>query len=146
MQLLELGIISAERPLVLLGCGNMGRALLSGWRAHGLPAEHIFILDPALADGVPELDIEASQVGQSVPQALRAGLVMLAIKPQVFAAAAPSSAPAVDGETAILSIMAGVPVRSLEAAFPHNAGCVRAMPNTPAAIGKGITALYAGPD
>jgi len=143
---LDFPIISADRPLVMLGCGNMGRALLTGWRARGLPASHIFIIDPAVAAGIPELDIEASQVALATPSGLRAGLVMLAVKPQMMGNAVGGVAEAVDEDTALLSIMAGLPIAAIERQLPRNAGCVRTMPNTPAAIGKGVTALFAAPE
>lgn len=136
-------ILSIDRPLLMLGCGNMGRALLTGWRARGLEADHLFIVDPALQGGIPDLDITDDQVASSTPAGLRAGLVMLAVKPQILERAAPSVRSAVDQETALLSIMAGTTVETILAALPGSAGCVRTMPNTPAAIGKGVTALYA---
>lgn len=136
-------ILSADRPLVLLGCGNMGRALLSGWRARGLPGDHVFIVDPGLSGGFPDLQIGDDQVAESVPSGLVAGLIMLAVKPQMLAAAAPGIAPAIDPQTALLSIMAGATIATVTSHLPGSAGCVRTMPNTPAAIGKGVTALYA---
>lgn len=137
-------ILSIDRPLLMLGCGNMGRALLTGWRARGLPADQLFILDPGLQGGFPDLEIADDQVSASIPTGLRAGLVMLAVKPQILVQAAPLVRAAVDGKTALLSIMAGTTLETILEALPGSAGCVRTMPNTPAAIGKGVTALYAG--
>lgn len=127
----------------MLGCGNMGRALLTGWRARGLEADHVFIVDPGLRGGFPALDIADAQVANAVPAGLRAGLIMLAVKPQMLGTAARSVGDAVDGQTTLLSIMAGMPIRTILNHLPDSAGCVRTMPNTPAAIGKGVTALYA---
>lgn len=136
-------ILSASRPLVLLGCGNMGLALLRGWRARGLPADHVFIVDPGLKGGFDDLGISDSQVASGMPSEVTAGLIMLAVKPQMLEAAAPSIAAAIDKDTALLSIMAGATIRAITAHLPGSAGCVRTMPNTPSAIGQGVTALYA---
>lgn len=143
---ISLPILSQDRPLVMLGCGNMGRALVTGWRARGLPAEQVFIVDPGLSGGFPDLDISDAQVGAAVPDGLRAGLVMLAVKPQMLAGAAAGIRSAVDERTTLLSIMAGTTIAAILSQVPGSGGCVRTMPNTPSAIGKGVTALYGSID
>lgn len=124
------------RTLWLVGCGNMGSALLARWVD---AAETIVVVDPGsprLPEGVEHLP--ALPAG-TLP---RPDVVVLAVKPQV-APAALAGLPAVVGpQTTVVSIMAGTMLSDL-AAFAGEAAVVRAMPNTPAAIGKGVTALYA---
>ncbi|MEM7568806.1 MAG: pyrroline-5-carboxylate reductase [Pseudomonadota bacterium] len=139
-------LISAERPLVLLGCGNMGKALLAGWLGQGLPREHIFIVDPFVAErGLPDLDIGEEQCASRTLADMIASVLVLAVKPQIFDDAAASVAGACDGETIGLSIMAGTSIETISAALPELGGVVRTMPNTPAAVGKGVTGLFAQP-
>ena len=135
--------IGPSRPLVLLGCGNMGKALLGGWLAEGLDRTQLFILDPALNAGLPELDIPPERCGSTMPADLKAGILMLAVKPQILDQAVGSVRACVDAQTTLLSVMAGVSIDRMDALLPGHGGIVRTMPNTPAAIGKGVTGLYA---
>ncbi|MEO0411151.1 MAG: pyrroline-5-carboxylate reductase [Pseudomonadota bacterium] len=140
------GVISADRPLVLLGCGNMGQALLAGWLSQGLPRGQVFIVDPVIAEpGLPELGIPEEQCAARTPADMAAGIVILAVKPQIFDDAAASIAKACDAKTTALSIMAGTSIQTIAQALPSAGGIVRTMPNTPASIGKGVTALFAEP-
>ncbi len=132
--------------LVLVGCGNMGYAMLSGWIGSGklAPAE-AFVVEPNA-----ELRRRAETLGcaaapdasgiavQSVPQ-----LVVIAVKPQVIREATKAYARFADGRTTFLSIAAGTPVATFEDVLGKRAPIVRCMPNTPAAIGKGMMVLYA---
>lgn len=140
------GGINADRPLVLLGCGNMGKALLRGWLESGLPRAHIFIVDPVVAEpGLPELGITGEQCAARTPADMLAGIILLAVKPQIFDDAVASVAKSCDVHTTALSIMAGTSIDTIAQALPSVGGVVRTMPNTPAAIGKGVTALYGEP-
>ncbi|TPE63661.1 pyrroline-5-carboxylate reductase [Sandaracinobacter neustonicus] len=123
--------------LWLVGCGAMGGALLSRWLESGLPGEGVTVIDPA-PRGLPE-----PFAGRVVANAAEAGdapsLVVLGIKPQMLGAIGPGVA-AVAGAAPVLSMMAGVRIAALQALF---AGPVlRMMPNTPAQIGQGVTALF----
>ncbi len=132
-------------PLLLVGCGKMGSALVSGWLDRGVAASNIVIVEPgraaaeaAAARGVTVVD-EASRVDPSfVPR-----VVVFAVKPQVMDAVAPGFAGYAAGETVFLSIAAGTPIGFFESALGAAARIVRAMPNTPAAIGRGISVLCA---
>lgn len=126
----------AQRGLVLVGCGRMGGALLQGWLAGGLPPSSAHVLEPAPAPWLRASGVHLDRLPDSPPAAL-----VLAVKPQMMEAALPSVVPLAGGGTLVLSIAAGTPLAAFEAAFGSGAAIVRAMPNTPAAIGQGITAL-----
>ncbi|MEO1000766.1 MAG: pyrroline-5-carboxylate reductase, partial [Pseudomonadota bacterium] len=128
-----------ERGLVLLGCGKMGGAMLEGWLAGGLPPGAVHVIDPAPAERIVALAGEGLHLNAALPEA--PAVVLLAVKPQVMAAALPQVAPLGGGATLFLSIAAGTPIATFEAALGPATPIVRAMPNTPAAIGRGITAL-----
>lgn len=121
---------------LLVGCGNMGRALLDGWLAGGVLAPgNVTVLDPVAT--VPE--------GVTVVREPPAGpfdLVVLAIKPQQFADLVPALAPLADGAL-VLSILAGTGCAQLEARFP-GARVARIMANLAAAFGQSPVALFAG--
>jgi pyrroline-5-carboxylate reductase len=127
-----------EGPLWLIGCGNMGGAMLRGWLSDGLDPARVTVISPT---------------GRSVPAGIRhltavppdgetPALLLLAVKPQMLDAVAPGLAPILGGETVLLSILAGVEIASLRRRFPDVGGVVRVMPNTPVAVGKGVVALY----
>lgn len=126
-------------PLLLLGCGRMGTALLSGWQAEGLAAS--FVLDPAPA----AVDAPHRQVADAtdLPEDFRPSVIVLAVKPQMADAALPRIAH-LAGSAVVLSIMAGRTLGGLADLFPAGTAIVRAMPNTPASIGQGITVACAG--
>jgi pyrroline-5-carboxylate reductase len=124
--------------IVLVGAGRMGGALLKGWIAGGLATERVAVLEPQ-----PSAEI-AAFVRRGVrlnPQITvdDAAAVVIAIKPQDAPAVVPGLAPLVGAGTVAVSIMAGPTIRFLAGALPGGAAIVRAMPNTPAAIGRGIT-------
>ncbi|MGD8325514.1 MAG: pyrroline-5-carboxylate reductase [Sphingomonadales bacterium] len=137
------GLFSAERPVVLLGCGNMGKALLKGWIAVGIPTDSIIVIDPAGEASAVEAGLPSSQIYESAPENIRAGLLMAAVKPQVMAEALGGVLGLVDEQTLLLSIAAGTQVQALKALLPKVGVVVRAMPNTPCAIGEGITVACA---
>lgn len=126
----------AARGIVLLGCGKMGSALLAGWLQGGLPVGAVHILDPNPSDWVMGL---GAQVNGDLPAAPAVALV--AVKPQMMGDALPRLAALGGGQTLIISVAAGTPLTAFEAVLGANTPIVRAMPNTPAAVGKGITAL-----
>lgn len=125
-------------PLWLVGCGNMGAAMLRGWIAAGLDPAQVTVIDPKPGD--PPAGVA---LVPSVPSAGAApATLVLAIKPQLLDAVASALAPAVDEGTVVVSILAGVEIASLRRRMPAPRAVVRAMPNTPAAIGKGVIALH----
>ncbi|NOZ33288.1 MAG: pyrroline-5-carboxylate reductase [Alphaproteobacteria bacterium] len=130
-------------PLVLLGAGKMGTALARGWIKAGFAAENLTLVDPQPADAVLGFAREfAISLVETVPDRPARALVV-AVKPQQFPAAAAKARRAVNGDTTIVSIAAGISISSLEAAF-GTGRVVRTMPNTPALVGKGATGIVAG--
>jgi len=132
---------SAGPRLVLLGCGKMGRAMLDGWLAAGTVAA-VEVVEPA-ADAVPaDPRVASRRSADEVPEGPRDVLV-LAVKPQVMDAAAPAAARLVGPGTLVVSIAAGKTIAGFEAVYGAGVPVVRAMPNTPAAVGRGMTVCVA---
>ncbi|RMH48374.1 MAG: pyrroline-5-carboxylate reductase [Alphaproteobacteria bacterium] len=129
----------AGRGLVLVGCGKMGSALLEGWLRGGLPPDAVWVVEPNPSDWLRARAEEGVHLSAALPPDPR--VVVLAVKPQMMAEALPQIAQAVGAETLVLSIAAGTPIAAFEAAFGPGTAIVRAMPNTPAAIGQGISAI-----
>ena len=127
--------------LVLLGCGRMGGAMLKGWLAAGLEPARIQVIEPRPADWLVELTREGLVLNP--PSLAPAGVAVIAVKPQTMDEAAPGLAPLAGTGTVFVSIAAGTPIAFFERLFGSDTPIVRAMPNTPAAIGKGISALFA---
>ena len=125
--------------LTLAGCGRMGGALLRGWLDGGLPAALVHVVDPHLDDDTVafcrERGVSLDQPA-TAPQAL-----VLAVKPQTFAAAPGAFALLARPETLVVSILAGKTLANLRSGLPHAAAIVRAMPNLPAAVGRGASGL-----
>ncbi len=134
-------MIDALPPILLIGSGKMGGAMLAGWRERGL--SHCVVIDPATEHGKVG-GVERVRSAADIPAGFRPQAVVLAVKPQVAAEAIPSVAHRF-GDAVVLSIMAGKTVGAIDAMVGHNHSVVRAMPNTPAAVRQGITVACAGP-
>lgn len=132
--------MSAADSLALVGAGKMGAALLGGWLSAGVPPGAIAVHDPQPGDAIKALAAEKGFALNPAPTPART--VVLAIKPQMLETAAPSLAPLFGADSLLISILAGKTLTNLAARLPARA-IVRAMPNTPAAIGRGITGAYA---
>lgn len=130
----------AERGLVLLGCGKMGTALLAGWLAGGLPPRSVWVLEPSPS---PWLVGTGVHLNAGLPPS--PAVCLLAVKPQMMGAALPSLVALGNGSTVFLSIAAGTRIATLAQTLGEATPIVRAMPNTPAMVSRGITALAAGP-
>lgn len=131
-------------PVLLVGAGRMGGALLKGWLAGGHEPGRIFVQEPALPPDIAEIIARAGiAVGSPPPMDAPPRVILLAVKPQAMDAVLPAVAPLAGQETVVLSIAAGRSIDSMALHFQPGAAIVRAMPNTPAAIGRGITALCA---
>lgn len=126
----------ARRGLVLLGCGKMGSAMLAGWLARGLPAGSVWAIDPAPSDW---LRGQGVHLNETVPES--PAIVVVAVKPQMMAAALPGLAMLGGGRTLFVSVAAGITIATYESMLGAATPVVRSMPNTPAAIGRGITAI-----
>lgn len=129
------------RGVGFLGCGRMGFALLSGMLEGGTALEAVTVIDPAPGGHIRAL--ETGGLGLNAPPPVPPALTVLAVKPQAFDAAVPSLAPLLGPETLVLSVMAGVSLHGLGMRLGAERATVRAMPNTPAAIGAGTAALVA---
>ncbi|GAB4539750.1 MAG: pyrroline-5-carboxylate reductase [Ruegeria sp.] len=126
----------ADQGLVLLGCGKMGSAMLAGWLDHGLPAASVWVIDPNPSDW---LRAQGVNLNTALPES--PAVVLVAVKPQMMGDALPAIRALGGGGSLFISVAAGTQIASFEKALGANTPIVRAMPNTPAAIRQGITAL-----
>jgi pyrroline-5-carboxylate reductase len=129
--------MGAIPPLLLVGCGRMGSAMLSGWREQGLAPS--IAVDPApSATAFNGPDISVVRDADAIPDGFNPAAVVLAVKPQNAAATLPAYA-RFAANTVFLSIMAGRTLTGIGAMLGASASIVRAMPNTPAAVRQGVT-------
>ncbi|MGB4865581.1 MAG: pyrroline-5-carboxylate reductase [Hyphomicrobium sp.] len=133
--------LSVGGTVLLAGAGKMGTALMQGWLARGLPASSILIQEPALSAETAAvvsqhgIRAEAAYAALDAPPAVIVAAVKPQVMDQVFAPLAKLAGP----DTVVLSIAAGRSIASFEKHLAPGIAVVRAMPNTPAAIGRGIT-------
>jgi pyrroline-5-carboxylate reductase len=135
----EVSKVQLPGPIWLIGCGNMAGAMLERWLATGLDASGLTVIRPsgtAVAPGV--------RVLKALPEDEVPALVLLGVKPQKLDDVAPTLAPVLTPETILVSILAGVELSTLRARFCAPRNVVRAMPNTPVRLGKGVVDLYGG--
>ena len=125
--------------LVLVGAGKMGGAMLESWLALGLEPRNIVVLEPQPPAELTALAAGGLTLNPSPGSVADVAAIVIAVKPQAASDVVPRLAALVGAKTVVLSIMAGTTLRFLEQNLPAGAACVRAMPNTPAAIGRGIT-------
>ncbi len=138
--------MGAATPVLLVGCGKMGGAMLSGWLAQGVAPGEVVAVEPAAALAAALMERHGVAVAASldgVPPGFRPATVVLAVKPQAMDEAAPGCARFIDDGAMALSIAAGRTIASFEAMFGAETAIVRCMPNTPAAVARGVTALTA---
>lgn len=128
-----------DRGICLVGCGFMGKALLSRWLADGIPAQSLFVRDPRPADWLTR--VEGIHLNAPFPD--RPGAIMIATRPPDVDKVLPSLEPYGGGDTLIMSIAASKPLSLFEAHFSQGTPIVRAMPNLPATVGAAITAYVA---
>ena len=127
--------------VVLAGAGKMGGAMLSGWLAQGLDARRLAVVEPQPSDDIRALTAKGMRLNPSPTDIGDVAVLVVALKPQAFREAGPGLKPFVGPATLVVSIMAGMTIASIVDAIGGNV--VRAMPNTPAAIGRGITVAVA---
>jgi pyrroline-5-carboxylate reductase len=125
--------------LVLVGAGNMGGALLEGWLRLGLDPSRIAVLEPQPSPQIAALAQRGLRINPDLKALTNVAAIVIAVKPQVAAQAVPAVAPLVSASTVVVSIMAGRTLRFLSGALARPCAMVRAMPNMPAAIGRGVT-------
>jgi len=142
-----LNTITPTRPLILIGCGKMGGAMLQGWLKKGLGENAVIIVDPYLegakkmAAGVP--DSQFYEKLSDLPESISPSFVILAVKPQMMDDALSDLNRLDLRETVFVSIAAGKTIEYFQSHLGDEAAVVRSMPNTPAAIGYGMTAAFA---
>ncbi len=125
-----------SRGLVLLGCGKMGSAMLEGWLKQGLPAASVWVKDPFPSDW---LKAQGVHLNEALPES--PALVLVAVKPQMMEEALPVLKTYGNGDTIFLSVAAGTTIAHYENVLGAQTPVIRSIPNTPAAIGRGITGL-----
>ena len=132
--------------VALAGAGKMGGAMLTGWLAQGLDVRRVVVIEPHPSAEITALVANGLRLNPSARESAKeAGAVdtlVVAVKPQSFREAGAALKPITGSSTLVVSIMAGTTIAALEAACGGRV--VRAMPNTPAAIGRGITVAVAG--
>lgn len=136
---MDLSVLNAK-GLVILGCGKMGSALLEGWLANGLRADAVHVLEPHPSEWLCETGVHLNGALPDAP-----AMALLAVKPQIMGEALPALQALGGGETVFVSVAAGTSLAALEATLGAQTPIVRVMPNTPAAVGRGISALVANP-
>jgi pyrroline-5-carboxylate reductase len=129
--------------LVLIGAGKMGSALLDGWLRFGLPAANVAVVEPQPSPHIAALAGRGVRLNPDAGRLAGAAAIVIAVKPQAAAAVMPAVAPMIAASTIVVSIMAGRTLQFLSDALKSPCALVRAMPNTPAAIGRGITVAVA---
>jgi pyrroline-5-carboxylate reductase len=124
------------RGLVLLGCGKMGSAMLEGWLAQGVDAGSVWVNDPHPSDWLQGAGVHLNAQLPAAP-----AIVLVAVKPQMMAQALPSLVAYGNGETLFVSVAAGTTIAHYAQVLGADTPIIRAMPNTPAAVARGITAI-----
>jgi pyrroline-5-carboxylate reductase len=130
------GVLQLPRPTWFIGCGNMGGAIIDGWRLGGVDLSAITVVRPSgrLVAGTRTVTTLAE--AETAPK-----VVVLAFKPQKLDEIAPDLEQYVGDNTIVISLLAGVETQSLRRRFPAG-GIVRAMPNLPVAVRRGVVGLY----
>lgn len=128
-----------SRGIVILGCGKMGSAMLEGWLGRGLALGATWVIDPNPSDWVRNLSRKGLHVNDGMPEA--PAVVVIAVKPQMMGAALPQIAGFAGKDVLVLTVAAGTTIATYETVFGAQTRIVRSMPNTPAAVGRGITAI-----
>lgn len=138
--------ITSQSPLLLIGAGNMGGAMLKGWVKAGLKEAAVVVVDPRGEEeirtslGLKKIEVLEHLVDYNPARVPR--LIVFAVKPQFMADVFQSSHSIPLGNTLLVSVAAGKRIEVFEEKFGKSFPIVRIMPNTPAAIGKGISAIF----
>jgi pyrroline-5-carboxylate reductase len=128
-------------PIVLAGAGKMGGAMLSGWLAQGLDPRQVAVIEPQPSAEISALTAKGVRLNPPIGDLGAVATLVVALKPQTFGEAAAALKPFAGSSTLVVSIMAGTTIAAIANAC--GGSVVRAMPNTPAAIGRGITVAVA---
>ena len=133
------GLKNFSGLLVLVGAGKMGGALIEGWLRLGLDPNALAVIEPQPSAEIAALTERGVRLNPEARTLPAAAAVVIAIKPQLAAEVLPSIAPLLAAQSVAVSIMAGRTLDFLAGALGRDRALIRAMPNTPAAIGRGIT-------
>jgi pyrroline-5-carboxylate reductase len=134
-------LANIDGSIVLAGAGKMGGALLTGWIAQGLDPARVAVIEPHPSDEIRALAAKGVRLNPASGDIGAVAALVVAVKPQMFQEAAAALRKWAQPSTLVVSIMAGTTIAALSAAC--GGSVVRAMPNTPAAIGRGITVAVA---
>jgi pyrroline-5-carboxylate reductase len=129
--------------IVVVGAGKMGGALLEGWLRFGLDPKAVAVLEPQPAPPIAALEQRGARINPGIGTLTDIDAIVVAVKPQIAGQALPPLATMIGPSTVVVSIMAGRTLRSITDSLTRPCAVVRAMPNTPAAIGRGITVAVA---
>ena len=133
--------------LVLVGAGKMGGAMLEGWLKSGCDPARIVAFDPAPpAEVKSTLEAKGVRLNPRISDITDAEVIIVAVKPQVMEDVLPGIVPLKASKPLILSVAAGKTIASYERHFGADAAVIRTIPNTPAAVGRGITAMASNPN
>jgi len=136
--------VKVHKRLVLVGCGNMGFAMLSGWLKTGrLKPDEVVVVEPgeALCRRVSDLKVEAVADAADLPEGIVPELVLFAVKPQMIRAVVPAYRRFAASGATFVSVAAGTRIALFEELLGDGVPMMRCMPNTPAAVGKGMMVL-----
>lgn len=126
--------------VALVGAGNMGGAMLGGWLAQGVSPDRVTVIDPVPSDAMrSKLDGLGVRCLSAPPEGYHPDIIVLAVKPQIMAKVLPGVQPMLGPDTACISVAAGITIAQLAAGLGEGTAIIRAMPNTPALVGKGMT-------
>jgi pyrroline-5-carboxylate reductase len=131
--------------IVLVGAGKMGSAMLDGWLGLGLAPARVAVIEPEPSPEIAALAARGLKLNPDRHAVRDPAVIVIAVKPQVAGEVVPATASWVGPSSVVVSIMAGQRLASLERALPGGTAVVRSMPNTPAAVGRGITVAVANP-
>jgi pyrroline-5-carboxylate reductase len=134
-------LANLQGTIVLGGAGKMGGAMLSGWLAQGLDTRRVVVIEPHPSGEIEALAARGVRLNPVPKDIGTVAALVIAVKPQTFGEAGPQLRPFAAASTLVVSIMAGITIASITQAC--GGSVVRAMPNTPAAIGRGITVAVA---
>ncbi|QKV19306.1 pyrroline-5-carboxylate reductase [Oricola thermophila] len=138
--------MAARNGVVLVGCGNMGFAMLQGWLQSGtLDAGDVTVVEPnaALRERAAGLGVATASDSSGLQDRADIALAVLAVKPQVMDAVLPAYREIVAGGATVVSVAAGIRIERFEQALGAKTPVIRVMPNTPAAVGAGMMVMCA---
>jgi len=140
-------MLNLTGTLVLVGAGKMGGAMLEGWLKSGANPAKIVAFDPAPpAEVKAMLEMNSVRLNPKISDITDAEVIIVAVKPQMMEEVLPSFVSLKSSRPLILSIAAGKTIATFERHFGSDAAVIRTIPNTPAAVGRGITAMASNPN